>query len=209
VSESENDSPEVPPEPRVAILCVEDDRLMAVAIQRALRDYDVVVADRAAIARELISSRTFAAWLIDVAVPDGSGVDLLAWARERGWNTPALVMTGHADREAVNAAQSLGAEFLYKPYNKANLMAFLGRALRDPGGPALSARAKRFAEEHGLTSREADVLVAMARGVSRVKIAAELGVKENTVKTMIRRLLRRTEYGSVGDILRALLREDR
>lgn len=195
------------PLPRLSILCLEDDRLMATAIQFALRDHDVVLTTTTRDAMAKIDSHSFDAWLLDVALPDGSGIDVLSWARGRGHLTPALVMTGQSERDTPNIAQVLGAEFIYKPYSKANLEAFLRRSLQSGGSDLLVAKATRLAGTHKLTTRETEVLVAFARGVSRRALTMELGVKENTLKSTIRRLLRRTGHPTLGDLLRTLLRE--
>ena len=165
--------------------------------------------DRVSSSRECIESRKYGAWLLDVLVPDGSGLDVLAWARARGDHTPALVMTGLADRVLANHAQALDAEFLYKPYSQENLEAFLRRAEQ-----ALASRTgmeqavDRFLETYALPRRERDIVTAVAAGVARTDLATRLGVKENTVKSTVRKLLTRTQHKSLDDLLRTLLRSE-
>lgn len=196
-----------PPLPRFSILCLEDDRLMATAIQFALRDHTITLVGTVHEAKEKIGSHPFDAWLLDVALPDGSGIDLLSWARAEGYLTPALVMTGQAERNTPNVVQVLGAEFIYKPYSKANLEAFLQRAVQSGGWDRLPAKAGRFATAQKFTRREGELLLALARGVPRADLSEELQIKENTLKSIIRKLLRRTGHDDLADLLRAFLRE--
>jgi two-component system response regulator DesR len=193
------------------ILGVEDDRILGRMLRRALADHDVHMVTHVAAARELASQKRFGAWILDIHLPDGTGLELLRWARERGDTTPALVMTGVLETDFANRAQLLGAEFIYKPVTKANLDAFLARVAAGTATTtgALDRVASRLAElvaEASLSNRERDIVGALARGVARADLAAELGISENTVKTTTRKLLRKTGYDNLDQIVRLLLR---
>jgi len=189
---------------KLPILCLEDDRHIRYMLRRALAGREVDMVDRVAATREAIETKTYGAWLLDVLVPDGSGLDVLGWARRRGDRTPALVMTGLTDRAIANDAQALDAEFLYKPYSRENLDAFLERAERPRVG--IDEAVQRFFSSVELPPREQDVVMALAAGVPRAHLAERLGVKENTVKTTVRKLLLRTQQKNLDELLRALLR---
>lgn len=197
------------------ILCLEDDAHFGVALKRALAGRDVDLVCRADQSRERMQGTTYAAWLLDVNVPDGSGLEVLAWARARGDDTPALVMTGGDDRSVPNRAQALGAEFLYKPCTKSNIEAFLERSeqressrreLAEAERASLARAVTRLAEEFQLPARERDIVEALSRGVARADLAASLDLKENTLKSMVRRLLVRTAHENLDELLRSLLR---
>ena len=188
------------------VLCLEDDVTVSRALERTLQGYVVDLVSTVAEAKTKIESGSYDAWLLDVRVPDGSGLDVLAWARLRGDRTPALVMTGLLDHVHANSAQILGAEFVYKPYGKAHLDSFLERATRPAETPLPSRNADAFVREHKLTKREGEIIHAIARGVPRGDLAAQLGVAESTVKTLIHRLLERAGYANLDEVLRDLLR---
>lgn len=192
---------------QVPILCLEDDPHLGYALTRTLAPRRVELVDRVAKAKASILAHYHQAWLLDVSVPDGSGLDVLEWARSRGDATPTLVMTALDDRAVVNRAQELGAEFVFKPYSPASLDAFL---LRVEAANASNLRLARATEqlvvELDLPRRERDIVRALVRGVARADLARELGVSENTVKTTIRKLLARTGDPDVEALLRALLR---
>ena len=76
--------------------------------------------------------------MIDWMLPDGTGAELLKWARQNlGWETPILVLTARDDEETVVQALGAGADdYVVKPAKPMELMArvaALGRRLR-PGG---------------------------------------------------------------------------
>lgn len=194
-------------QPRAArrrLLCLEDDRHVQSALRRALAEYDVMLVDTTAEARTLIRAQRFDAWMLDVIVPDGSGLELLSWARARGDVTPALVITGARDPEPANAAQALGAEFLYKPYTIANLRAFLTRALAPSALDARVTAVDDLIAVHQLSDREAALVRCIARGVARTDLAQALGISDNTVKSHIRRLLRKTGHARIAHLYRDL-----
>ncbi len=194
-------------EPRAArrrFLCLEDDRLVQSALRRALAEHDLTLVDTTAEARILIRAQRFDAWMLDVVVPDGSGLELLSWARARGDVTPALVVTGVLDRAPVNSAQALGAEFLYKPYSVANLRAFLTRALAPSGADGRVTAVDDLIAVHELSDRETALVRCIARGVARMDLAEVLGVSDNTVKSHIRRLLRKTGHKRIAHLYRDL-----
>lgn len=192
---------------RLRLLCLEDDFHIRTVLARVLAGHDVELVQTISTAKQRITTGSYAAWLLDIAVPDGSGLDLLAWARVRGDRTPALVMTGLQELQLANHAQILGAEFVHKPYRKSHIDSFLERVMRDVDRVSLPMRnADQFTKEHALTAREGDVIRAIASGVPRASLAAELGVAESTVKTLIRRMLKRTGHENMDEVLRELLR---
>jgi DNA-binding NarL/FixJ family response regulator len=196
----------MPSDLQARVLCLEDDFHMRAALGHALAGYELDLVMTVTEAKERIVRCAYVAWLLDVGVSDGSGLDVLAWARLRGDLTPALVMTGLQERELANSAQILGAEFLYKPYRKAHIDAFLARATSGIEPLPLPVRnADTFAQQNQLTPREGDVVRAIARGVPRAHLAAELGVAESTVKTLVRRILARTGHDNLDAILCELL----
>jgi two-component system vancomycin resistance associated response regulator VraR len=115
------------------------------------------------------------------------------------------VITGVIDHGPPNSAQALGAEFLFKPYTLANLRAFLARAL----APASTESVRVSAVDdlialHDLSDRESALVRCVARGVPRADLAEVLGVSDNTVKTHVRRLLKKTGHKDLAHLHREL-----
>lgn len=91
---------------------------------------------------EALKRERFDMLLIDWMLPDGTGADLLQWARGNlGWETPILVLTARDDEETVVEALQAGADdYVLKPPKPAELLArvaALGRRVRANALPVL------------------------------------------------------------------------
>ena len=186
-------------------LVVEDDSVLAATLCRFLQSAGgtATAASRVSQALEIFGGGAlFAGLVLDVGLPDGSGLELLASLRARGVRTPALVLTGHRDEETIAGAQLQGAQFLPKPPREENLRAFVATTLdlhRVARG-RLELAVRDWSERHALTKREGEVLFLAATGDARGELAAKLGVQETTMKTTVRRLLRKSGQFTLGDL---------
>jgi CheY-like chemotaxis protein len=133
-------------------LVVEDDDGIGRALTRIVRSYgEVALATTASDARRLLEdSGPWRAFLLDVGLPDGSGLELLADVRGAFPSTPALVLTGRTEASAINAAFDLDAHYAVKPIDESRVRRFLDGATApasfpdEPGAesdPVSSARA--------------------------------------------------------------------
>jgi len=112
------------------ILVVEDDRGIATMLERGLR----LAGHRVAVAGGVAEART--AWvagrldlvLLDVMLPDGDGIDLLAERRAAGDQVPAVLLTAREEAELHDRADRAGATaYLPKPFAYADLLALIDR----------------------------------------------------------------------------------
>jgi DNA-binding NarL/FixJ family response regulator len=193
---------------RAGLLCVEDDEWVGRALKNALsRKIGVEWAMSIAEAKRLLEKNDYLGCVLDVELPDGSGLDLLAWIRQERLELPALVMTGHSERTLVNRATVLGAEFAFKPDVLPSVHAFVDRVLlaRESQGVMPTVAADDYASELGMTTRERDLLRRLAAGVSREALATELHVTTSTIDSTIQRLLRKTGKRTLDEVLRAIL----
>src|SRR5579872_6971098 len=86
------------------------------------------------VARTIAEARTAAgrvnAMLLDVRLPDGSGIDLLRQIQERDRSAPAIMISGHATiRDAVDATRHGAFDFLEKPLSRDKVLLSLKNAL--------------------------------------------------------------------------------
>lgn len=110
----------------VNILVVEDDRLLGMAIQRALERlaHDVRWVRTCADALEALREPGERIALIDLGLPDGDGLDLLATVRSEGNTTPVIIMTARSDVSAKVRGLDAGADdYLGKPFHLDELVA--------------------------------------------------------------------------------------
>lgn len=154
-------------------------------------------------AERKILHQPYDAWILDVWLPDGLALELLEHARREGLRTPALLLTDDVDPRLANRAQLLGAEVAYKPDVMANVLVFVDRVIgvRAPRTAPRIGGLENAATGAGLSPREIDVLRASRRGLSRAQVAETLGLSENTVKTMMRRLLAKGEARSASELI--------
>jgi DNA-binding response OmpR family regulator len=108
------------------ILLVEDERKVANFIARALREnsYAVDVAETGEKALEQGTDVTYDAILLDVRLPGLGGVDVCRELRERGTETPVLMLTARGLIEQIVEGLDAGADdYLTKPFVMAELLA--------------------------------------------------------------------------------------
>ena len=115
------------------ILIVEDSTLVTDAFTVLFRQagYDVEIAASVAEAIELGSAGTIDIMLLDLSLPDGSGLDVLETLRARGRAPHAtLAMTGHDDSKTRRACLDAGcADVLVKPLPIGELLRQIERHL--------------------------------------------------------------------------------
>src|SRR6202023_2811385 len=69
-------------------------------------------------------------YLVDVRLPDGSGIDLVRWLRANDVAAPALMISGHGTiAEAVEATRAGAFDFLEKPLSRDRVLLSLKNAL--------------------------------------------------------------------------------
>lgn len=114
------------------ILLVEDDITFSQLLQGFLQKHghtvDAVHNLKSGIA--CINERTYDLLLLDYRLPDGTGLEVLDKAHEKGTKTPAIIMTSFSDiRTAVRAIQAGAFDYITKPVNPDELMMIMNHAL--------------------------------------------------------------------------------
>ena len=106
---------------KTRILIVEDDASFGAMMQTWLKKngYEAVLASRYEQAKIEISASSFDLILTDLRLPDGDGILLMTWVREKMKSqVPIIVMTGYAEVQTAVSAMKLGAfDYLKKPIN--------------------------------------------------------------------------------------------
>lgn len=118
--------------PAGKILIVDDDRFVRMALSEALRswEYEVVLADSVASAMKVFTEAEPVIVLLDIDLPDGSGLDVLKHIKEQSPETIAVMITGNVDVGNTVAALRGGAhDFIGKPVRIEELKVTLRNAL--------------------------------------------------------------------------------
>lgn len=143
--------------------------------------------------------------VLDVRMPDASGLDFQDELRRIGYSIPVLFLTGHGDVPMSVRAMKAGAvEFLLKPFREQDLLDAIRQAIEKDRVRLLQAAAsadlhKRLAM---LTTRERQVMALVARGRLNKQITAEIGLSEITVKVHRGQAMRKMQAESVADLIR-------
>jgi DNA-binding NtrC family response regulator len=120
------------------ILVVDDDAIVLEGLRVALaRDgFEVVLAKSGYAAIDALSKEHFDLVLTDLKMPGLSGIRVLECSRELSPETPVVVLSGYAKREAADEALAKGArEFLVKPVDHARLRETVVQLTVDGGRP--------------------------------------------------------------------------
>ena len=147
--------------------------------------------------------------VVDLALPDMSGLELqqalLHSCRER----PVIFLTGQGDIPSSVRAMKQGAvDFLTKPVDEDDLLASVHAALEKDKGMRRERRERetmkaRFAM---LTHRESEVLSGVVAGRLNKQIAHDLGIAEKTIKVHRARVMAKTGARSLAELVRNAVR---
>lgn len=123
----------------VKILIIDDEAATLDMLQLYLGacGYDVLVADNEASGMDIFTREQPPIVLTDVKMPGKDGFSVLRQIKARRPETQVIVITGHGDKDLAQRAFDLKAnDFFNKPLDTEALIAALGRACKQLGGPA-------------------------------------------------------------------------
>ena len=161
--------------------------------------------------------RESACLMLDVRMPQLSGLDVHDALHERGAALPVIYMSGHADVPlAVRAMQKGAVTLLEKPFDDEALEAALDSAFAAPARaevpvppappPATSeAHARFLAREARLTPRERQVLGHVVEGIYNKNIADRIGLSIKTVELYRARGMGKLQARSVAELTRMMV----
>lgn len=188
------------------VLVVDDHEVVREGIVAALdrREGFQVVAQAGTVAEAIAAADRFVPELVvmDVRLPDGSGVEACRDIRADHPDTRVVMLTSYPDEEAVLSAIVAGASgYLLKETRLRDLIKALetvgaGGSLLDPAvtGKVLE-RVRRMANDEDddelarLTTQERRILLLVAEGKTNREIAAEVFLSDKTVKNYVSSIL--------------------
>ena len=198
------------------VLIIEDNRRLAALIAKGCETagFAVDICNDLDEARSALATARYDIAVLDLGLPDGDGLDLLASLRQKGSELPVIVLTARDALESRVEGLNAGADdYLLKPFAMEELVARIRALLRRPGqalGRKLTAGNVEFdtvAREVSIAGvpttfsrRETDLLETLLRRQGRVvpKDAIEESlyafgddVSSNTIEVAIHRLRKR------------------
>jgi FixJ family two-component response regulator len=192
---------------RAKVFVVDDDVDVCVALSRLIRTAGLHVETFGTAAEVLSDDRLRDAdcLVLDVHLPDLSGLELQAKLTELGLELPIVFITGRGDIPMSVRAMKAGAlEFLTKPFDNQQLLDAIEQGVA-------RCHKSRLREEQSidlqrryqsLTVRERQVFRLVVRGLLNKQIAGELGTAEKTVKIHRSQVMRKMEAASLPDLVR-------
>lgn len=145
--------------------------------------------------------------LLDVKMPDMTGLELQRRLGEMGESTPIIFMSGGSGAfEAVQALKSGAMDFLIKPFEKESMLTAVSHALKK------NHKELQHHEQHvdialrlsSLSARERQIARMVSSGMLNRDIAAELGIAIRTVKLHRMHMMRKTGAANVIELSRLI-----
>ncbi len=200
-----------------SILIIDDD---AASLARLARLVAELLADQApqintapdlVEARALLQAHHFDLALVDMQLPDGTGIELIGWMQQHEPQLQAVIVSAFAEEEAIFAALRAGAVgYLLKDRDDIELTVAL-RSLQRGGAPIDPMIARRIlallpatqlpvaappAANVHLSERELGILAHVAQGYGNREIAELLGLSRLTIEAHTRNIYRKLAVGS-------------
>lgn len=193
--------------PDPIVFVVDDDPAVRESIQKLLASVGLRAAAFGS-TREFLDCKrpeAPACLVLDVRLPDVSGLEFQRELGEQNIQLPIIFITGHADIPMTVRAMKAGAvEFLTKPFRGQELLDAIQEAIaKDRTSWTERAQIQELLVHYdSLTKREKEVMQLVVSGMLNKQIAAELGTSELTIKTHRARVMEKMAAESVADLVR-------
>jgi two-component system response regulator FixJ len=189
------------------VFVVDDEEPMRNALRRALTIGGFAVRTYASGPEFLDGYRPtpLACLLLDIKMPEMSGLEVQATLNERGIDLPVIFLTGAADVPAAVTAMKAGAkDFLEKPFDNEALVARIRQCIEvEAERHRAHSEDERFARGLALlTPRESEVMRLMLTGKTSKLIARTLGVSHRTVDIHRSRVMEKMQAHTLADLVR-------
>jgi two-component system, NarL family, invasion response regulator UvrY len=187
----------------INVIIADDHSIVRAGLKQILSEYpDINTADEASNGQDLLDKvrrSTYDVILLDISMPDRSGLEILKQLRMERMNTPVLVLSIHPEEHyAIRALKAGASGYLNKETASEQLVEAIKKVYN--GGKYISPKlAEKLADElvsntdrsphEILTDREYQVFCRIASGKTVSDIAAELFLSVKTISTYRRRIL--------------------
>lgn len=196
--------------PQQIIYVVDDDEAMLDSMTWLLEGegYKVACFDSAAAFLGAWRSSLRGCIVLDVRMPEMSGLELQEKLDSIGSHLPIIFVTGHGDVPmAVGALQRGACDFIEKPFHNEDLLARIERALElDSQIAARQQRDKAIASRlDQLTQREREVMQLVVAGKLNKQIADELDISMKTVEAHRARVMEKMGVRTLAELVKIVM----
>ena len=195
------------------IYLIDDDESMRKSLTRMLRELGYLVEDYASAVDFFDKSVPVspAVILLDMQMPDMTGLELQEKLVKLGRKTPIVFVSGQSHPHQIVQGLKKGAvDFLFKPFNLEELLKAVSDAIdfdsRQLKRVSLDVETKR--EYESLTPREREVCGWLVEGLLNKDIAVKLGTTDATIKVHKARVMSKMHVDSVQTLVRKYLESD-
>jgi len=144
-------------------------------------------------ARAKIAAFNPEAIIVDLNLPDGSGLEIVQWVRKHSADVAIVILSLNDPAQFVQIARSSGANaYLSKSQSMPEIISSVIFALSNTGSFTSSLTTGQ-SPDFDLTPREIEVLYLLAEGASNLEISSKLYISISTVKTHISALMRKLQ----------------
>jgi two-component system, NtrC family, response regulator PilR len=176
--------------PVVLVVDDEPDLLELVSLTLGRMSLRTRTASDLSSARRLLKAERFDLCLTDMRLPDGDGLDLVAWIQEHRASLPVAVITAHGNVESAVRALKLGAfDFVSKPLDLGVLRKLVGSAIKLGAAvtedTTASLRGPRLLGTSATMEQLREMIARVARSQAPVHICGESGTGKELVARMI------------------------
>jgi two-component system response regulator FixJ len=193
--------------PKVTVYIVDDDDGMRRALETLLGTvgYETAGFSRAKDFLEVFEPGAHGCLLLDIRMPDMSGLELQAKLNGLGCTIPIVFITGHGDVPMAVQAMKEGAfEFIQKPFRDQDLLDRINHALHldEQMRDASHRRAEVMLRIESLTPRELQVMHCVVDGAANKVIALDLALSERTVEIHRAKVMEKMGARSVAHLVK-------
>ena len=195
------------------IYLIDDDESMRKSLARMLRELGYLVEDYASAAVFFEKSIPIApaVILLDMQMPDMTGLELQEQLVKLGRKTPIVFVSGQSHPHQIVEGLKKGAvDFLFKPFNLEELLKAVSDAIdfdsRQLKRVSLDVETRR--EYESLTPREREVCGWLVEGLQNKDIAVKLGTTDATIKVHKARVMSKMNVDSLQALVKKYLESD-
>ena len=195
------------------ILLVDDHPVIRAGLKRALIDAGLICCGEAATRAEAFAQIAHHApngVILDLHLPDGSGLDIVQWIRKNSKTMAIVILTMSDEESHLIAAMRAGASaFVQKSAPLSEVIAALKGALTLPQNFSASGLAKAMQKSNSieqLTPRELSVLSALTNSGTNQELARSLHISEATFKTHLAAIYRKFGVSTRLDAIKSARR---